>query len=212
MLYVTSGPSADVRTRLLAAARAELVEHGRGAISLRAVARRAGLSHAAPKYHFGDRSGLLTAIATEGFLALAHELEGVTESEPDSRLAALGRAYIDFGVAHPALFELMFSSFELRAGDSDLIAAQQRAIAALSAAVSRLTARRPDSTEFVGDTALIAWAIVHGLVTLTRSGALQTAADQRAGNTVELAHALTDAFVGYLRVQPPQYPEEVRIP
>src|SRR5215204_1073569 len=67
----------DVREALLAAARAELVEHGRAAISLRAVARRAGLSHASPKYHFGDRSGLLTVIATEGFHALARDLSRV---------------------------------------------------------------------------------------------------------------------------------------
>src|SRR6202042_2870874 len=71
----------QVREALLAAARAELVEHGRAAITLRAVARRAGLSHASPKYHFGDRSGLLTAIATEGFHALAHRLSEVHESD-----------------------------------------------------------------------------------------------------------------------------------
>lgn len=199
--------SADVRARLLAAARAELVEHGRAAISLRAVARRAGLSHASPKYHFGDRAGLLTAIATEGFQTLAHELDMVTEPDPGRKLAALGRAYIDFGLTHPALFELMFSSVELHAGAPDLVVAQQRAIEALSTAVSRLAARRSGSTEVVPDTALIAWSFVHGLVTLTRSGALETAASQRAGETVELAYALTDAFVGYLQTDLARHPE-----
>jgi AcrR family transcriptional regulator len=199
--------SADVRTRLLAAARAELVEHGRAAISLRAVARRAGLSHASPKYHFADRAGLLTAIATEGFQALAQELDMVTESDPGRQLAALGRAYIDFGLTNPALFELMFSSVELHADAPDLVMAQQRAIEALSAAVSRLAARRSSSTEVVPDTALIAWSFVHGLVTLARSGALDTAASQRAGETVELAHSLIDAFVGYLRTDLARRPE-----
>jgi AcrR family transcriptional regulator len=92
----------QVREDLLAAARAELAEHGRAAISLRAVARRAGLSHASPKYHFGDRSGLLTAIATEGFHALARSLSEVRESDARHQLAVLGRAYVDFGLSHPA--------------------------------------------------------------------------------------------------------------
>jgi AcrR family transcriptional regulator len=128
----------QVREALLAAARAELVEHGRAGISLRAVARRAGLSHAAPKYHFRDRSGLLTAIATEGFHALAHHLSGVHESDAQRQLAALGRAYIEFGLSHRALFELMFTPGELRAKDAELVAAQQQAIGALTSAVSRL--------------------------------------------------------------------------
>src|ERR1700678_1503339 len=127
-----------VREALLAAARAELLEHGRAAISLRAVARRAGLSHASPKYHFGDRSGLLTAIATEGFHALASHLSQVRESDAQQQLAALGRAYIDFGLPQPALFELMFAPGELHADDPELLAAQQQAIGSLTVAVSRL--------------------------------------------------------------------------
>src|SRR5262249_61158792 len=112
------------REAVLAAARAELVEHGTGAISLGAVARRAGLSHAAPKYHFRDRSGLLTAIATEGFHALARDLAQVHESDAQRQLAALGRTYIDFGLSHRALFELMFTPSELHTLDEELVAAQ----------------------------------------------------------------------------------------
>jgi AcrR family transcriptional regulator len=115
----------QVREDLLAAARAELAEHGRAAISLRAVARRAGLSHASPKAHFGDRSGLLTAIATEGFHALARSLSEVRESDARHQLAVLGRAYVDFGLSHPALFELMFAPGELHTDDPELAAAQQ---------------------------------------------------------------------------------------
>src|SRR5260370_7123863 len=99
----------QVREALLAAARAELVERGRAAISLRAVARRAGLSHASPKYHFGDRSGLLTAIATEGFHALARHLSQVHESDAQQQLAVLGPPYLDFALPHPALFYLLFA-------------------------------------------------------------------------------------------------------
>lgn len=187
----------DVREALLAAARTELVEHGRAAISLRAVARRAGLSHASPKYHFGDRSGLLTAIAAEGFHALARQLSKVHESDARHQLAALGRAYIDFGLSHRALFELMFAPSELHATDPQLIAAQKQAIDALTTAVSRLTGddATPPGTP---NLALISWALVHGLVVLARDGALQAAATPQAASAAELAHALTDLFTQYV--------------
>jgi AcrR family transcriptional regulator len=187
----------QVREALLAAARTELVEHGRAAISLRAVARRAGLSHASPKYHFGDRSGLLTAIATEGFQGLARHLSDVRESDAQQQLAALGRAYIDFGLSHPALFELMFAPSELHATDPELIAAQQQAIGSLSTAVSRL-AGIDTTASGTPKLALISWALVHGLVVLARDGALQSAVTPQATNAAELAHTLADLFTQYV--------------
>jgi AcrR family transcriptional regulator len=187
----------QVREDLLAAARAELVEHGRAAISLRAVARRAGLSHASPKYHFGDRSGLLTAIATEGFHALADHLSGVHESDAQHQLAALGRAYIDFGLSHRALFELMFTPSELHVADAELVAAQQQAIGALTTAVSRLAGIDPTPAG-TPKLALISWALVHGLVVLARDGALQAAAAPETTDAAELAHTLTDQFTQFV--------------
>lgn len=186
-----------VREALLAAARAELVEHGRAAISLRAVARRAGLSHASPKYHFGDRAGLLTAIATEGFHALARQLSDVHESDARHQLAVLGRAYIDFGLSHPALFELMFAPSELRAEDPELVAAQQQAIAFLTTAVSQLAGIDPLTTG-TPQLALVSWALVHGLVVLARDGALQAAATPPVTDPAELAHTLADLFTTYV--------------
>lgn len=166
------------RETLLAAARAELTEHGRSAISLRAVARRAGVSHAAPKHHFGDRAGLLTAVATDGFDALADTLRRVLPTDRDvtaADLAELGRAYIDFGLAHPALFDLMFRPSELRRGDPELVRAERAAIGVLSDTVERLTpaTRAPGtSPDAPSALALSSWALVHGLVVLTRDGAL----------------------------------------
>jgi AcrR family transcriptional regulator len=190
----------QVREALLAAARAELVEHGRAGISLRAVARRAGLSHASPKYHFGDRSGLLTAVASEGFHALARQLSEVHEADARQQLGVLGRAYIDFGLSQPALFELMFAPNELHADDPELIAAQQQAIGALTTAVSHLAeidAAVPGTPKL----ALISWALVHGLVVLARDGALQGPPMPGATDTTdatELAHSLADMFTQYV--------------
>ncbi len=191
----------QVREALLAAARAELVEHGRPAISLRAVARRAGLSHASPKYHFGDRSGLLTAIATEGFHALARRLSDVHESDARHQLAVLGRAYIDFGLSHPAQFELMFAPSELHADDPELIAAQQEAISPLTTAASQLAGIDPTAPG-TPKLALISWALVHGLVVLARDGALQAAATPSVTDPAELAHTLADLFTTYVGDDP----------
>jgi AcrR family transcriptional regulator len=191
----------DVREALLAAARVELVEHGRSAISLRAVARRAGVSHAAPKYHFGDRAGLLTAIATEGFQALTRALERITEPDPRHQLAALGDAYINFGLAHPALFELMFQPNELQTANADLIRAQGEAIEALSVAVGQPAIGAGRSPE-IPPLALISWAFVHGLTILGRDGALRNAAGAGGGAAADVARTLVDLFAE--RMAPPR--------
>ena len=193
-LDTTEITQGGARAALLEAARAELVEHGRAAISLRAVARRAGVSHAAPKYHFRDRAGLLTAIATEGFIMLTAELQLVPRSERTSKdrsIAALGRAYIDFSLAHPALFDLMFRLDELHPDDPDLIQARREAIGVLDFAV----ADGDESGEASSSLSLMSWALAHGLAVLARDGALQAAtAPPTPVVAVELAHRLVDSF------------------
>lgn len=203
-----AAPEPGAREGLLAAARAELVERGHAAISLRAVARRAGVSHAAPKYHFRDRAGLLTAIAAEGFAALTVALGEVAESDAERRLAALGRAYIDFGLSHRALFDLMFRPSELHANDPALQQARRGAIDTLSAAVARLAPaeQAPSATPPL---TLISWALVHGLVVLTRDGALGTAAESTdPAAAADLARELTDVFIACIGHGPPPRPHQ----
>jgi AcrR family transcriptional regulator len=182
------------REALLAAARAELAERGHAAISLRAVARRAGVSHAAPKYFFGDRAGLLTAVAAEGFTALTDSLRKAAQAGAGDRLAALGRAYIEFGLTHAALFDLMFRPAELHPGDPALQQAQQEAIGTLSAAVAG-PASPESAPPDVPPLALISWALAHGLVVLARDGALRSAAgsDDPAA-AAQLARQLASLF------------------
>ena len=195
---VTTAPASDgAREALLAAARAELLEHGRAGISLRAVARRAGVSHALPKYHFQDRAGMLTAIATEGFAALDAALSQIAEQDPQRRLAALGAAYIDFGLANPALFDLMFQRDQLHPDNPELIAAQKNSIGVLIAAVSRVTPLDVSSSG-APLLALVSWALVHGLVVLARDGALQSVAGTTEGNGADIAHQLARRFTEYI--------------
>lgn len=198
---------ADVggRQALLAAARAELAEHGHAAISLRAVARRAGVSHAAPKYHFGDRSGLLTAVATAGFKALTTALQAAT-SAAGASLAAVGRGYIDFGLSNPALFDLMFRPSELHTENPALIQAQRGAISILSTIVEQNgPTARPAGRAAAGppELALVSWALVHGLVVLARDGALQQATRAATPQAAaDLARTLTDVYTARITAGP----------
>jgi AcrR family transcriptional regulator len=159
-------PSSDARAALLDAARVELVEHGPAAVGLRAVARRAGLSHGAPGYFFGDRAGMLTALAAQGFAELAEALERNTAGEDRTRLARLGDAYVAFGLSNGALYDLMFHRDAVHPDDADLQTAKARALEPL------LRATEPEGAVGAPVDAMMSWALVHGLVTLAREGAL----------------------------------------
>jgi AcrR family transcriptional regulator len=157
------------RARLLAAAHEELREHGQAALGLRAVARRAGVSHAAPAYHFRDRAGLLTAVAI-GFTQLAAALDGVSGAALPDRLAELGRRYAEFAIAHPALYELMFRPEQLDTGDPALLAAREASLQELTTLMTSATQEKPerDPQELV----VVAWAFAHGIASLRIQGAL----------------------------------------
>ncbi|MEV5569282.1 TetR/AcrR family transcriptional regulator [Spirillospora sp. NPDC052269] len=149
----------DLRRTVLSAAVAAIEESGPSGWSLRELARRAGVSHAAPAHHFGDKAGLLTALAAEGFDLLAAAL---TEAGDD--LLDLGVAYVRFAAEHRAHFEVMFRPELYRADDPEVTAAGDRTAALLDRAVG---AGSPDS-----DAALAAWSIAHGFAGLWLSGAL----------------------------------------
>src|SRR5690242_14296324 len=108
----------DLRRALLDAALAQVAEHGPAALSLREVARRAGVSHAAPAHHFGNKAGLLTAIAAEGYHLLAAALAAAREFQEQ------GVAYVLFAVDHPAHFAVMRAPDLLNVADPDLVAAR----------------------------------------------------------------------------------------
>ena len=102
----------DLRNALLESARKILEEESLARLSLRAVARRAGVSHAAPYRHFPNHEALLVELATEGFIELRKELRdsvSAGDSEPD-RIAKIGAAYMRFVAKRPAVARLMFGS------------------------------------------------------------------------------------------------------
>jgi AcrR family transcriptional regulator len=100
----------DLRNALLDAARALLEEGPLAELSLRAVARRAGVSHAAPYRHFPNHEALLVELATEGFIELRGEIVGAASAKgaESDRIAKIGAAYMRFVARRPALARLMF--------------------------------------------------------------------------------------------------------
>ncbi|MFQ6326884.1 TetR/AcrR family transcriptional regulator [Nocardia sp. CWNU-33] len=154
----------DLRAVCLDAAVEALAEGGPAALSLRELARRAGVSHAAPAHHFGDKTGLLTAVAAQGYELLANELD--TAWKQADTLIEAGVAYVRFAVQHPAHFEVMFRPTLYRSNDPQLAAARTRAGELLERALST----EPGA---VGDKAgVAAWSIVHGFAALWLGGTL----------------------------------------
>ncbi|MUM19573.1 TetR/AcrR family transcriptional regulator [Mycobacterium sp. CBMA271] len=154
-----------LREAILASAADMVARRGTTELSLRELAREAGVSHAAPAHHFGDRRGLFTALAADGFTKLAESLD---RAHPDFHAAAL--AYVEFALANPGHYSVMFEPALLDPADAQLTGARDRASAALDAGVATLTPQQTSADRVTA--ARAAWSLVHGFVSLWTSGAL----------------------------------------
>ncbi|MEU7766949.1 TetR/AcrR family transcriptional regulator [Nocardia sp. NPDC049190] len=159
----------DLRATILATAAEQIATQGVDAVSLRDLARHAGVSHAAPAHHFGDRAGLLTALATEGFDLLTEQLDRAAGD-----FLEVAVAYLRFAREHPGHFDVMYRHSLLHADDPNLQAARARSGAALRSGVSALQQGR--TGEHQQATQLAAWSLVHGFASLWREGALDSSA------------------------------------
>jgi AcrR family transcriptional regulator len=169
----------QLRPVLLAEARAQLDAGGPESVSLRETARRAGVSATATYRHFSDKDSLLAAVAAEGFREFGKALaDSIKDGRP---FAAMGRAYVEFALAHPGLFRLMFSPL-IRERDRfpDLKEASEQAFRGLQmgAAAAR---NSPDANADAA--ALAAWSLVHGLSHLLLDGAIPS---PFAGSAIDL--------------------------
>jgi AcrR family transcriptional regulator len=174
----------DLKTALLAAAAQLLAEGGLAAISLREVARRAGVSHNAPYRHFPDRDSLLAALAAQAF----HELADWTRKSGSQGLAALGQRYVEFALAQPGRFALMFSAGLDKARYPELQQAATELYELLGQAVG---AAAPTRDPLVAT--LAAWSLVHGLAQLLLDRQLSEA--MRGGlSAAELSQRVTRLF------------------
>jgi AcrR family transcriptional regulator len=160
----------DLKAVILAQAADLVAERGADGISLRELARAAGVSHAAPAHHFTDRRGLFTALAAEGWRRLAVAL---ADARPEFIDAAL--AYVRFALDHPGHYAVMFDRSLVDPENSELIAAVGAAGAELARGVGTLDDRR--ATEDPQAAALAAWSLVHGFSLLWLNQAIDNNTD-----------------------------------
>jgi AcrR family transcriptional regulator len=158
----------DLREALIKAALQEAEQGGAEAISIKALAKRLGVSQPAPYRHFADREALLSAVAAEAFRQLIAELRAaIDKPSKRSKLSRFARAMLDFGLRRSGIFRLMFASrvIACAADDSELHAVARETFALLvdaleAPAVGLLRERQ----------ALKIWASLHGVVTLAEQG------------------------------------------
>ena len=136
-----------------------VAERGVEGVSLRQLAREAGVSHAAPAHHFTDRRGLFTALAAEGFRLLADALRA---ARPNFIEAAL--AYVRFAIDHPGHYAVMFDRSLVDTDDPEFAAAQAAAASELSQGVATLA--DPHAVADPAGAELAAWSLVHGFALL----------------------------------------------
>lgn len=181
----------NLRQTLLDVTDAVITEAGPAAVSLRELARRAGVSHAAPAHHFADKTGLFTAFAAQGFGLLATTLTQAQERREDFR--DMGVAYVGFALAHRAHFEVMYRPDLYHDTDPALQDARDQARNALYTGIGSLGQEQtgPD-TRLAG---VAAWSLVHGLATLYLTEALPTDLSQDPA-------AITRAVAEILFTQP----------
>jgi len=191
----------DLKNALIAAGVEILAHEGIGALSLRSVARKAGVSHSAPYAHFTDKLALIAAISTEGFRRLDTQLEAAARAhagDPGQQLMACGRAYIRFALNERDIFKIMFSG----------ILEQEKEYAEfveISQATSKLLMEVVSACQVAGIlrqgppelSAVIIWGQVHGLVSL----ALEKQISHKVLDQYDLNQILSSALNQYTLIR-----------
>jgi AcrR family transcriptional regulator len=171
MVPAPSEQHGDVRRLVLDAAIAIIELDGAESLSMREVARRAGVSHQAPYHYFGDRSGILAAISEEGFTGLAQAFRDVHETEMPAAKAGF-IAYLNFAREHVGHFRVMFRNDICGVSThASTQTAADYAFEELRLMVSRITGPEIDTNKAFTFAAML-WSLSHGLATLVIDGPL----------------------------------------
>jgi AcrR family transcriptional regulator len=194
---------------LLQAAETVLIRDGLKGLSLRAIAREAGVSHTAPQHHFGDLAGVLSELVASGHTrlaqAMADQAKGKRAGRPKRK--AIGHGYIEFAMANQELFKLMSRNELLDATRPSLIEARRASALAMAGAFQIDT---PDTSEaaiplagIAADQAVVltaAWGFVHGLAMLLVDNRLNTIA--QGATSIADARALVTAAIDRIKLVP----------
>lgn len=162
----------NLREALIDAGVQILQLEGLHALSLRACAARANVSHAAPAHHFKGLTGLQAAIAARGYDGLTNRMQAQLEGAgagPHARLCAICEGYLGFSQENPAMFQLMFNTGLEFSVDADLTTCSGAAFRALTDACAPFS---PPGTGKQGSTELMIWSLVHGFANLRLSNCL----------------------------------------
>lgn len=165
----------DVRRRILRASRVLIEREGLSALSMREVARRAGVSHQAPYNHFSDREAILGALVEEGFLMLRDKLVDILESSDDAseRIRRGVTGYVEFAVQYPAHFRLMFRpelvDVDNCPGAKD---AGDRTFVLFTDVVRESVAHGLPAEPSIEALIALCWSVCHGLACLILDGPL----------------------------------------
>jgi AcrR family transcriptional regulator len=195
-----------LREALLQAAERVLERDGLGGLTLRAVAREAGVSHAAPTHHFGDLTGLVSELAAVGFrqfnAAMASSCEAA--ATPLERALARPKAYVAYAQAHPGMYGIMFRTERLDYSRPSLDEAAGAAFAGLANAVAASRHEHIEQEHLTLEQAAAiarAWSLVHGFTMLMLDGRLEDILQRLPqGTSVE---TLLDAMLKIAIARPP---------
>jgi AcrR family transcriptional regulator len=182
----------DLHRALLTAAHDELVDVGREALSLRSVARRAGVSHTSAYHYFVDKQALLRALAGEGYARLDEAMRDEMERSdpaPRQRLIAAGLGYFAMAAGSPAVYDLMFNT-PLDWCDPTPGAAFQRLLGAVEATRAAIAGCAGDALT----DAMMMWEAVHGCAMLSISGQLALAGPDHDVHKRRMLERLTQIY------------------
>lgn len=161
----------DLRRALLDAAVEAISRDGVDRLSIRGLARATEVSHTAFRHHFGDRAGLLTALAAEGYGDMTGALGSVERTGPGSFLE-VGRTYVEWALDHPAHFQVMFRPDLVDEDDPALRESLDGLAGALMLGAGDFAGQDQTGTPRTNPLALAAWSLTHGLATLALAGNL----------------------------------------
>jgi AcrR family transcriptional regulator len=195
-----------LRDALLQAAERVLERDGLAGLTLRAVAREAGVSHAAPTHHFGDLTGLVSELAAIGFRQFNAAMADACPPDlphPGKGLAR-ARAYVGYAKAHPGMYGLMFRTERLDYSRPSLHEAAEASFAGLASAIAASRHEHIQKEALTLDQAAAiarAWSLVHGFTTLMLDGRLEDILHRLPeGTSVE---ALLDTMLKLAMIKPP---------
>jgi AcrR family transcriptional regulator len=190
----------DLRRKVLKASLALIEEGGLDRLSMREVARKAGVSHQAPYHYFADREAILAELAGEGFSRLGQELARAADqagSDPAKAVQDMGQAYVDFALRNPAYFQAMFRADAVPLDRyPEARKREEEAFGRLVESIGQAFANQPEEVRQA--IAVASWAMVHGLATLILEGSLARKLKMPKAQQRQVANEVIGTFMRLL--------------